>query len=168
VKKLSEMNLKTLISTQQATAKSEGYGEQAEAVVNRILVQLKNSKSGWRSAFKSQAEVDGYKEQLLQACFENGIRTEEMINKGLEQARKDPSDFLPSVGKFITWCKPQDHHEHLAIDKATREFDANRKLLDNKTHDREYAKEQIRKIKSMVETQKQMRELEKGERNANS
>lgn len=127
----NEMNLKTLISSQQGTAKPEGYGEQAEAVVNKILVQLKNSKSGWRAAFKSQAEVDGYKEQLLQACFENGIRTEEMINVGLAHARKDPSDFLPSVGKFVTWCKPQHHHEHLAIEMATREHNANMKRLSH-------------------------------------
>jgi len=97
---------------------------------------------------KSETEVNGYKQELLLACIENNINTQEKIKTGLEQARKDSSDFFPSVGKFITWCiEETEHFEHLAIAKADREFEANRKLLDNKTHNREFALEQIRKIK---------------------
>jgi hypothetical protein len=109
---------------------------------------LKKSKTGWRLAMKTEADVNGYKQELLLACIENRINTPEKIKKGLEQARKDTSDFFPSVGKFITWCiEETEHFEHLAIAKADREFDENQKFLDNKTHNKEFALEQIRKIR---------------------
>ena len=43
-------------------------------------------KTGWRAAFKSQKEVDNYKQQLLKACFESGVHTIEQIDKGLAEA----------------------------------------------------------------------------------
>lgn len=97
--------------------------------MNRILAELKGMKTAWRAAFKSQVEVDRYKEQLLKACVENKVNSVEMIERGLSEARKDESDFFPSIGKFIKWCLPAEKDwEHKRIDAATIEFNKARAL----------------------------------------
>lgn len=114
-----------MISTQQdgATEKIR-HSNDAERVVNQILLALKEMKTAWRTSFKTQAEVDGYREQLLIACVENNIKQQEQINQGLAAARKDPSDFLPSIGKFVQWCIDDGAHwEHKAFDKIAADTD---------------------------------------------
>ena len=141
------MQLTTLISTQQVGARE--LPTSSEGIINNALTELKKTKTAWRTSFKSQLEVDGYKEHLLTACIENGINTQEQIDRGLSNARKDESDFLPSVGKFIGWCKvPQKSALYIAIEQAERQ--ENQKKLDNKTHTREFALNEIRKIKEKM------------------
>ncbi len=114
------------------------------------MLELKSMKSGWRAAFKSQEELDRYKKQMIKACWENRVNTQEQLDRGLAKARIDESDFFPSVGKFIKWCKPPQHHEHLAMAKATREFNANQKLLEHKNRTPEVGKKALEKIKEML------------------
>ena len=135
-----------MISDQQDGQAKPDYSG-SEQIVNKILVDLKAMKTGWRAAFKSQVEVDRYKEQLLKACVENGVNSIEMIERGLSAARMDESDFFPSIGKFIRWCKPVEHHEHIRMQQATREFRRDRALP--KLRDPEVAKEHLEKMKKM-------------------
>ena len=39
--------------------------------------------------------------------MEQGINSLEMIEAGLRRARASESDFLPSVGKFASWCREE-------------------------------------------------------------
>ena len=122
----------------------------SEWVVNKILVELKACKTGWRAAFKSQVEVDRYKEQLLKACVEGGINKIEMIDRGLAEARRDESDFFPSIGKFINWCKPKEHYEHRAMRAATREFNANQKRLSHNKVNKDVGNAAIQNLKKSL------------------
>lgn len=72
-------------------------------------------RTGWRAGFKNQTEIDNYKTELLKACVTHKINNEAMIEKGIFEASKETgksSEFLPSVNKFINWCKPPVHWEH--------------------------------------------------------
>jgi hypothetical protein len=42
----------------------------------------------------------------MQAFLDEGIRTQGQIEFGMIKARKQVSDFIPSPGQFIEWCKP--------------------------------------------------------------
>ena len=154
MKQPTEMDLTTLISSQQTGPEDDYSG--GEKVVNQILVELKGMKTGWRAAFKSQAEVDRYKQQLLKACYEKGINTIELVNIGLEKARDDESDFLPSVGKFTNWCKPKkprEHHEHQAMTMAEKYSKKNRqaKRLEDQSPERrkELARKHIAEMRKL-------------------
>ncbi len=145
------MDLKTLTSSPKTGPDYSG----GEEVVNKILLELKAMKTGWRAAFKSQKEVDNYKQQLLKACFESGVHTIEQIDKGLAEARRDDSDFLPSIGKFINWCKPREHPEHRRMTMAEKYNKENReaKRLEDKSPER---KKEIHE-KNMAEARKKLR-----------
>jgi hypothetical protein len=76
-----------------------------KAVLSYTFKSLTRCKPSWRANFKSQEEVQGYKEALGLAMMESGIDTVEKLEHGLIQLRKDTNDFMPCVGKFIDWCK---------------------------------------------------------------
>lgn len=138
------MKLNQLIGTQPIGGTTS---QNDKDIVNYILKSLKSSKTAWRSGFKSELEVNAYKEQLLIACIENKINSMELVEFGLKNARKDDSDFLPSVGKFIQWCKPDpEHWEHLRIEKSTQEFNAIQKALPNPSS-KEHGLKAIREMK---------------------
>lgn len=73
-------------------------------VLDSTIESLKHAYPSWRAGFKTDDEEIGYKRQLAIAMIENGINTQEKINFGLIEARKDNSKFLPNVGSFIGWC----------------------------------------------------------------
>jgi hypothetical protein len=119
--------------------------EQSQIIVNQILKELRFCKTAWRSAFKSQLEVDGYREQLLKACVENNIHSQEQIDRGLSEARKDESDFLPGVGKFVQWCKkPYVAPMYAAIEQQEREENQNR--LEHKPINKNVGREAIKQL----------------------
>lgn len=55
------------------------------------------------------------KRQWIAAFAENGIRTKEQLAGGMKMARSSPSDFWPSPGKFIQWCKQEQLPESLSM-----------------------------------------------------
>lgn len=86
--------------------------QQAANIVNGLFKSLFAAKTGWRASFntKDPAEMEQainlLKKTWIKAFAENGINTPEQLSCGMKQVRKDPSQFLPSVGQFIEWCKP--------------------------------------------------------------
>jgi hypothetical protein len=85
--------------------------------------ELQEARPGWRIQLKSQAEVDRFKRGLLKALLEQNISSQEDIQRGLRMVRSESGDYLPGVGTFIQWCKPEiEHWEHARIRKATQEF----------------------------------------------
>lgn len=117
--------------------------------MNHIVASLKKSKTGWRIAMKSEADVNGYKQELLLACMENKINSMEKIKQGLEQARKDPSDFFPSVGKFISWCTDDSHWEHKAFELQAKKTDE-LLALEKPPVDKEAGLEWLQNLKSDI------------------
>ena len=113
VKKVEYKALQAVVKNAQNLTDTPGeyIPDTVREVGNYVFQQLCQIKTGWRVPFKTKEEVIGYKRQLLQAMFENGIKTMPQIETGLIQARRDTGDFLPSVGKFIAWCKPASEGE---------------------------------------------------------
>lgn len=89
--------------------------EAEELVMNVVIKSIRAIYPAWRTAIKSQAELDNMKKEWLIGFMENRIRTDIQIERGLKAARKDPNPFLPSIGQFITWCKAPDR-SHIEFD----------------------------------------------------
>jgi hypothetical protein len=74
--------------------------------------------------------------------------TEEQLDIGFKAVSDSGADWQPAAPKFKALCLgPANHHEHLAIIKADREFKENQKLLASKTHNREIGLAAMKKIK---------------------
>lgn len=88
--------------------------------VNELFRELKSCFPAWGVAIKSGAQQDETKRQWVKSFMENRINTPELIEAGMVKARAQPSDFFPSPGKFVEWCRPKVHHEHRAQEKAAQ------------------------------------------------
>jgi len=75
-------------------------------VINQLFRQLRSIRTAWRQAWPDAKAYKESKATWLQAFIENGICTQEQIDVGLMRCRAEPSDFIPSVGKFIQGCVP--------------------------------------------------------------
>jgi hypothetical protein len=123
--------------------------DELKKVAAYVFRQLTSMKTGWRVAFTDERQVKDYKIQLLRAMDENGINNFELVEAGLKQCRSDTSDFLPSPGKFVAWCKPTITGELNA--GMYKEYRPER-LISNKTFEerRAEAKSELAKIKEML------------------
>ena len=75
-------------------------------VINQLFRQMRSIRTAWRQAWPDKKAYMESKATWLQAFIENGICTQEQIDIGLIRCRAEPSDFIPSVGKFIQGCVP--------------------------------------------------------------
>lgn len=84
----------------------------AKNVINKVFKELSLILPAWQYAWKSDDPqnpdkvLNAAKQQWTKAFIENDICTVEQISHGFAKARKYESDFVPSCGKFISWCTP--------------------------------------------------------------
>lgn len=95
-----EADTELLVQTQKDQAHETGK------VINQLFRQLRSIRTAWRQAWPDAKAYKESKATWLQAFIENGICTQEQIDIGLIRCRAEPSDFIPSVGKFIQGCVP--------------------------------------------------------------
>ena len=95
-----EANAEVSAQAQQDQARETGK------VINQLFRQLRSIRTAWRQAWPDKKAYMESKATWLQAFIENGICTQEQIDIGLIRCRAEPSDFIPSVGKFIQGCVP--------------------------------------------------------------
>ena len=88
--------------------------------MNELFRNLKGCFPAWGVHLKNTAIQDETKRQWLQSFRENGINSDALVKLGMIEARKQPTDFLPSAGKFVSWCKPTVHWQHRAQEKAAQ------------------------------------------------
>ena len=81
--------------------------ETAERLVNRVFEQLLASCP--RLSYYTAEQVVTAKQQWILGFAENGITTVEQVKQGMKTLRAKEDDFVPSVGKFIGWCKVVDY-----------------------------------------------------------
>ncbi|WP_277971778.1 replication protein P [Pantoea agglomerans] len=72
---------------------------------NDIFQQLSQIFPGFRAAVKTQDDLNTMRQQWVLAMVEGGIRTRAQIDCGLTAARRANTDFLPSCGRFVSWCR---------------------------------------------------------------
>lgn len=75
--------------------------------VNDIFRALQASFPAWRNAFPDDASLKAAKASWVKGLMAAGITEFDQIARGVEKARLSESDFFPSVGKFIAWCRVQ-------------------------------------------------------------
>lgn len=96
-------------------------------VVNQVFERLKTIFPAWTRALPNVTAEQQAKRQWTLAFYEAGIRTEQQVNLGLRVARQQQTDWWPSPGKFIRWCRPDPEHfglptEERAFRMACRQF----------------------------------------------
>jgi len=77
-----------------------------KSIVDSLFDQLAFVFPAWKYTWDTEEKIKGAKKEWVKAFFENDITTKEQIACGLRKARKANVDFIPSCGKFISWCKP--------------------------------------------------------------
>jgi len=86
--------------------------EFAKSIIDRVFNNLAIIFPAWKHNWKSDDPQDpdkvlrSAKREWTKAFVENNISTMEQISYGFAKARKSETDFLPSCGKFISWCSP--------------------------------------------------------------
>ena len=86
--------------------------EFAKSIIDRVFNNLAIIFPAWKYNWKSDDPTDpdkllrSAKREWTKAFVENEICTMEQISNGFKKARQSNTDFLPSCGKFISWCKP--------------------------------------------------------------
>lgn len=89
-------------------------------VVNRLFVELQAIFPAWRQAWPDDKALAAAKRSWIKGFAAAGITSLEQIRFGLEQCRLYGGDFIPSVGKFIVWCRPTP--ESLGLPTPARAF----------------------------------------------
>lgn len=75
-------------------------------VVNALFRELQAIFPAWKQAWPDEKAMAAAKKSWIKGFMSASINQFEQIRFGLEQCRQSGSDFAPSVGRFIQWCKP--------------------------------------------------------------
>ena len=79
---------------------------QTVEVVNDLFRRLRGIFPAWRQAWPSTEALDAAKAEWIKEFADEGIRTLEQIEFGIQKCRKLKKPFAPSVGEFIAMCTP--------------------------------------------------------------
>ena len=92
------------------TAKSQTSAvaddKNAIGLINDLFAALQAIFPAWKQAWDKPQMLGQAKVEWTQAIVQAGITEWSLIERGLGWARKQPTDFVPSVGKFIAACWP--------------------------------------------------------------
>ncbi|EFE98257.1 replication protein P [Serratia odorifera] len=98
----------------------------AEKLVDLLFKNLMQIFPAARNtALSTPEDIAAAKRQWILAFAENGITTADQLRAGMRMARQQESDFWPSCGKFIGWCKAgaAEFAGLPSLDEAVTEFD---------------------------------------------
>lgn len=100
------------ITTQQA----QPLNDKIETLVDRIFEQLLASCPSIQ--YWTEQQIITAKRQWILGFAENGIKTIDQVRNGMRELRTKQDDFVPSIGKFISWCKSGNDYAHLGLPSA--------------------------------------------------
>ena len=80
--------------------------DDAKIIIDDIFKELKGSCSAYGITMRTPEDESMVKKVWTKAFIEAGLVDLAAVKRGLRRVRHDPSDYIPSVGKFISWCKP--------------------------------------------------------------
>lgn len=110
------------VADYQQTDNDEAKKRQIASIFNDLFVQLQAAFPASMATIKEQSQLNEFRKQWMLAFLENGITTMEQVNAGMRQARKQDSPFIPSPGKFVSWCKDSRMILGISIDDVMGEF----------------------------------------------
>jgi hypothetical protein len=102
-------NLKNLVQKANLTQHKQDeviVDQFAKSVINKVFDELSVIFPAWKHAWPTEKELAMAKLQWTKAFVENNIVSMEQIRYGFLKARQSESDFLPSCGRFVSWCSP--------------------------------------------------------------
>lgn len=102
----SNLNKAMSQTSSQSPEKKQVITEQTIHFVNRVMKTILANSPAWTISLKGTESINDYRQQLVKAFLENDITQMSQVELGLKQIRKEPTNFLPSVGQFISWCVP--------------------------------------------------------------
>lgn len=100
------VNRQDLIPAQPVYAPAGELNEFARQHINSIFKRLAHTFPSYKNTYRTEEERDEVKRVWVKGLVEGGITSVDQITRGMAKARQTESDFFPSVGKFISWCKP--------------------------------------------------------------
>jgi len=100
---------------------SNGW-EKSAALFNSIFGQLRAAFPASSSLLKDQDDINTFRQQWVKAFMENGITSIQQIETGMRHARQQESPYMPSPGKFVSWCKDSSTVLGITIEQAMAEF----------------------------------------------
>lgn len=81
-----------------------------EALVNIVFDKLPASCPSIKTW--SESDIATAKTQWVMGFAENGISRPEQVQAGMQALRAKTDDFVPSVGKFISWCRGNEYQAY--------------------------------------------------------
>jgi hypothetical protein len=91
-------------------------------IIKNVFIALQGNFPAWKQVWPDLPSLNTAKKEWTKALIEAGISSMEQIQNGLRQCRQHSSNWPPSTGVFIKWCKQlTDTPESLglpSIDKA--------------------------------------------------
>lgn len=112
---LQKVNWQPSIAKTQSSA-MPNINTKVEKLVDKIFEQLTASCPSIK--FWSEREIAVAKQQWILGLAENGIKTINQVRNGMRELRAKDDDFVPSIGKFIGWCKQGNEYAHLGLPSA--------------------------------------------------
>ncbi|KGQ38085.1 hypothetical protein JP35_08665 [Gallibacterium anatis] len=97
--------------TYQAPIGEQVIPPQVAKFVDRLFIRLKALFPRWQLAFDGEEGYQEAKRFWLEALVNNGVTTAEQFKRGIAQAEREDSGYLPSVGQFIKWCNAENNAE---------------------------------------------------------
>jgi hypothetical protein len=108
-------------STDVVAALSQQERTAVEELINRLFREIRNARPAWRQAWPTKEALASAKVTWVLALVEGEVRDwDRQIEAGLRRLRAEPSDFVPSPGKFVEWCRPTA--ESLGLQSAKRAY----------------------------------------------
>lgn len=109
-------------ATDVVAALSQDERGAVEELINRLFREIRNARPAWRQAWGSREALASAKVTWVLALVEGQVRDwDRQIELGLRRLRAEPSDFVPSPGKFVEWCRPTA--ESLGLQPAERAYE---------------------------------------------
>jgi hypothetical protein len=66
-------------------------------------------------------DIFEYQVQMIKALTENGLNTQEAIQKGFRMARTEGGQYLPSVPQFVKWCRVEKKEQcHILLPRLEK------------------------------------------------
>lgn len=99
--------------------------------INDVFKALEATFPAFKHAFPTDEKLSFGKKVWTKSLIENGVTSIEQISTGMRRARASESDFVPSVGRFISWCKPQAEDFGLSLESVIDEVERYQNRFDD-------------------------------------
>lgn len=141
----------TIKTTQQH---SDELPQEIKDVLNMCWSEMKLAKKSWKKDLRSEQDIKSYLTGLGKALMIGRIDSAKKLKYGLEYLYLDESEWLPSAGVFVKWCREgynQELHQKNMIKNTQRILDE-RRLLGNGTFEERQteAKSEIGKLRDIL------------------